>query len=227
MKVAPSLRRVAKAAYAWLFGRFPLRQIKTKANLIRYAQRSVRRLEIGPGGKGLPGFETLDIHAFPEVDYVLDASRRMPFPDNCFEEIYASHVLEHFPWFQTEEILREWVRILAQNGTLELWVPDGVKICEAFVRYERNGENYIDEDGWYRFNEEKDVCKWAAGRIFTYGDGTGSATSPNWHRAIFSARYLKAVFRTVGLVEVRQMDRSCVRGYDHGWINLGIRGRKA
>ena len=33
--------------------------------------------------------------------------------------------------------------------------------------------------------------------------------------------------RAAGLTEVREMDRSQVRGYDHGWINLGMRGIKS
>jgi hypothetical protein len=33
-------------------------------------------------------------------------------------------------------------------------------------------------------------------------------------------------FESAGLKDVRLMDRSEVRGYDHGWINLGVKGTK-
>jgi hypothetical protein len=67
---------------------------------------------------------------------------------------------------------------------------------------------------------------WAAGRIFTYGDGTGNPNDPNWHRAIFSPRYLKEILRKLGFKNIREMNHSEVRGYDHGWINLGVKGEK-
>jgi hypothetical protein len=81
-------------------------------------------------------------------------------------------------------------------------------------------------DGWYRYNAERDPCKWASGRIFTYGDGSGSPRSANWHRALFTPRYLRSLFERAGLSDVREMDSSEVRGEDHGWISLGVRGVK-
>ena len=200
--------------------------IKNRFSLWRNVKKSVRCLEIGSGNNRLPGFETLDIVGGRNVDYVADATKRLPFRDCTFDLIYASHVLEHIPWYKTEEVLREWVRVLKSGGVLEVWVPDGLKICKALVDAEQLGINAIDKDGWYKFNPLKDPCVWAAGRLYTYGDGTGNPNHPNWHRAIFTPRYLKEVFERVGLVEVRELNRSEVRGYDHGWINLGMRGKK-
>ncbi len=199
---------------------------RTRANLRANRTKLHRMLEIGPGPERIPGFETLDIFKGKHVDYVYDAATKLPFEDNTFNLIYASHVLEHIPWFQTIDVLTEWVRILNPGGHFEVWVPDGLKICKALVDYELHGENYIDKDGWYQYNEEKDPCTWAAGRIYTYGDGTSNPHSSNWHRALFTPRYLKLVLEKAGLRDIEQMDRSQVRGYDHGWINLGMRGIK-
>ena len=78
----------------------------------------------------------------------------------------------------------------------------------------------------YGYNTEKEPCLWPAGRIFTFGDGAGNANSPNWHRAIFSRRYLTLVMERAGLKNVHEMDRTHVRAADHGWINLGMAGEK-
>lgn len=188
------------------------------------AQR--RYLEIGPGASRIPSFETLDVVRGPNVDYVWDAAKPLPFKSGTFDLVYASHVLEHIPWYKTEEVLRDWTLVLKHGGLLEAWVPDGLKICKTLLEAELGGGSRIDEDGWYRFNPRRDPCVWAAGRIFTYGDGTGATNHPNWHRAIFTARYLKELFERAGLVDVRELDRSEVRGYDHGWISLGVTGRK-
>jgi SAM-dependent methyltransferase len=185
-----------------------------------------RYLEIGPGDERIEGFETLNIFRGPGVDHVCDASKPLPFKDNAFDLIYASHVLEHIVWYQTEAALREWIRILKPGGVLEVWVPDGLKICQTLLNYELNGISDIDKDGWYRLNPRKDPYVWVNGRIFTYGDGTGNPNHPNWHRAIFTLGYLKELFERVGFINVREMECSEVRGYDHGWINLGVKGTK-
>lgn len=204
----------------------PIGWIVTRVNLAKNNQLTDRKLEIGPGGDRIANFETLDVVWGRNVDYVADAAKKLPFKTGSFQVVYASHILEHIPWYSLEDTLREWVRILKPGGELEVWVPNGLEICRVFVDYEMTGEDRTNEDGWYRYNPGKDPCLWAAGRIFTYGDGDGEIKSPNWHRAIFSPRFLLKLFNKVGLVEIHEMDSSDVRGYDHGWINLGFRGTK-
>ena len=202
------------------------KHITTRINLFRNLNKSHRLLEIGSGTSRIPGFETLDIIAGKNVDYVLDCTKRLPFKNETFELIYASHILEHVPWYTLRQTLDEWVRILKKGGRLEIWVPDGLKICKAFVDAELNENDYTHLDGWYRFNPEKDPCMWAAGRIFTYGDGDGNSKSPNWHRSLLSPRYLRLLMERAGLERIGELNKDKVRGYDHGWINLGLKGTK-
>jgi len=207
--------------------KWPFIHLRTRYRLRKVKNCGVnRRLEIGPGDSRIAGFETLNICADTNVDYVWDASTRLPFDRDTFDVIYASHVLEHIPWYRTESVLIDWVRVLKPDGVLELWVPDGVKICEAFVQYERDGINSIDSDGWYRFNPDRDPGVWASGRIFSYGDGEGDLGHQNWHRAVFSARRLSQIMEKAGLYEITRLRQEDIRGYDHGWINMGLRGRK-
>lgn len=201
--------------------------LKTRLNLSRRIGTTGRRLEIGPGDRRIPGYETLSIVGGRNVDYVCDAATRLPFSDNTFETIYASHVLEHIPWYQTARALIEWLRILRPGGELKVWVPDALKICEVFVEYERTGNDRTALDGWYRLNDDRDPCRWAAGRIYTYGDGKGTIDHPNWHRAMFSERFLRKLLADVGFTCIEPTRPDDILGHDHGWINLGLRGRKA
>jgi SAM-dependent methyltransferase len=194
-------------------------------NRLRYSRRPFRQLEIGPGAQTIDGFETVNIVSGRNVDYVANAASRLPFDDCTFDIVYASHVIEHIAWYQVEDVVREWARIIKPGGKLEVWTPDGLKISKAFVEAEEEGSAAFHQDGWWAYNEAHDPCKWAAGRYFSYGDGTGY-NHPNWHKAVFSPRYLKALFASVGLIEIRELNRSEIRGYDHGWINLGICGTK-
>jgi len=195
-------------------------------NKLKNKNKDKRFLEIGPGSKRIEGFETLNIVGGLNVDYVYDAAKPLPFKDNTFDLIYASHILEHIPWYQTEKVLREWLRILKTGGILEIWVPDGYKICKGLILAEEKNKNISNKDGWYRFNPLKDPYIWINGRIFTYGDGTGKARSPNWHRSIFTPKSLRKIMEQCNLKNIQRMSNNKVRGHDHGWISLGFKGTK-
>ena len=204
------------------YGRFVKTPLKLKAN----AKNPERRLEIGPGSKRIAGFETLNVVWDWHVDYVVDASGKLPFPEPTFDLIYASHVLEHIPWYQVQDVLKEWVRLLKPGGQIEVWVPDGYKIAKAILDFEERDIDNSYRDGWYRLNPTKDPLIWASARIFSYGDGTGRIKHPNWHRTLFTPRLLKSILSNAGLTKIRPLTSIEVRGHDHGWINLGMTGIK-
>jgi len=185
-----------------------------------------RFLEIGPGARPIPGFESLNIVSDGFSDYLGNASNTLPFDDDSFDLIYASHILEHVPWTHTVKTLQEWRRVLKPGGSLEVWVPDGLKICRHFVYSEDGDLKFTAPDGWYRFNDKKDACVWANGRIFTYGDGNGTLGHWNWHLALFSPRYLNKVLSEAGFRDIKYLNPFQVRADDHGWINLGMTGVK-
>lgn len=51
-----------------------------------------------------------------------DASALWMFWDNVFDFVFSSHLLEDFE--DTEEVLREWARVLKPGGNLILYCPD-------------------------------------------------------------------------------------------------------
>ena len=201
-------------------------QYKTKSNIKKNQSKKYRMLEIGPGLERLPDFETLNIIDGKNVDYIHDILFQLPFKNESFDLIYASHVMEHIPWYLQKDVFDELYRILKPTGKLEIWVPDGLKIIKMAYDYEINNINNIHKDGWYRFNEEKDVITWVNGRIFTYGDGSKNINHHNWHKTIYTPHYLEKLFNSAGFREIKLTPTSKVRGYDHGWINLGMEGEK-
>ena len=221
-----NVRRLLRAA-ARSYALTPYQKyVSTPANIRKNAAKPVRNLEIGPGRHRIENFETLNVVGGRQVDYVLDAAGPLPFSDDTFDVIYASHVLEHIPWYQTATVFAEWARALKRGGWLEIWVPDGLKIARAFVAAEEIGSTEFYQDDWWRFNERRDPTLWMSGRCYSYGDGTGKRSHPNWHRALFSERLLRELFAGAGLTEISSMTPANVRGYGHGWINLGVRGQK-
>lgn len=171
--------------------------------------------EIGPGKHPVnKDWFIIDMVDKPWVDLRHDV-RKLPLPieDNCFNLIYMSHVLEHVPWFQTVDVLKELKRILQPKGVLEIWVPDLKKLVTAYL------EGHMGGDKWRKFNKENDPVKWFNGRLFTYGPN-----DENWHRAAFDTPYLIRCLKQAGFNMIKPLQYP--RGYDHGWINLGMAGVK-
>lgn len=81
------------------------------------------RLNLGGRETSIPGFKNVDLQDLPSVDIKADI-RKLPFDDGSVDEIYASHLLEHFSWYETDAILLEWRRVLRKGGAAYISVPD-------------------------------------------------------------------------------------------------------
>lgn len=196
--------------------------------LFKNSLKNERFLEIGPSMKGtrIPGFETVNIIKTGNTDYVADVSKKFPFKDNSFDRVYASHIFEHIVWYKVDEVFKNLNKIVKKGGYVDIWVPDALKIAKAFVDAELNGGEDFKNDGWYRFNEEKDPAIWFNGRIFSYGDGTGKKGHFNFHSTAYSPRLLKEKLLKAGFSRIELLKKSDILGHDHGWINLGVRAYK-
>ena len=76
----------------------------------------IRRLHIG-GKYPTPGWEILNAVDGPHVDHHCNAKDMSIFPDSSFNDIYASHVLEHFDYlYELPTVLAEWNRVLKPFG---------------------------------------------------------------------------------------------------------------
>ncbi|MGI9344168.1 MAG: class I SAM-dependent methyltransferase [Gammaproteobacteria bacterium] len=92
-----------------------------------------RRLKIGSDVRA-PGWELFNAIPGPDVDHVGDAKDMSQFPDDTFDQVYASHVLEHFDYTGDLSVaLAEWHRILEPGGQLLLSVPDLDTLAEMFI----------------------------------------------------------------------------------------------
>lgn len=78
----------------------------------------------------------LDILELPGVDIVAPAFP-LTFPEGAFHLVYASHLLEHYSKKLVPEVLKEWTRILKQDGKLRVSVPNFAVFAELYVKYKR------------------------------------------------------------------------------------------
>jgi predicted SAM-dependent methyltransferase len=96
----------------------------------------VRKLHIG-GKLRQEGWEVLNALPGDYVDHIGDARDLAQFGDNSFDEIYASHVVEHFDYMgELERTLREWYRVLVPGGRIRISVPDLEILAALFLQKE-------------------------------------------------------------------------------------------
>lgn len=81
------------------------------------------KLEIGSQGKK-DGWITLDINPSCNTDIIADAFQKLPIADNSVDELFASHVIEHASWYYTQDILKDWVRVIKPSGFIHIICPD-------------------------------------------------------------------------------------------------------
>ncbi len=183
----------------------------------------MRRLEIGPGGERLPGFETLNAVATPWTDHVADA-RKLPFPDATFGEVYSCHCIEHIDWFDIEATIAEWARVLAPGGLLEVHTVNAGPLMLAMLEWEETGKTARDAGAWQEKLHRGDPFLSAQGRILNYAKA-GPGGEFHRHRAILTPRYLRQCFERAGLTEIEPAGEP--RGAKkHAMVNMGLRGRK-
>lgn len=92
------------------------------------------KLNLGGRTTSIPGFKVVDLYEGEGVDIRSDVSK-LPMDDNSVEEIYASHVLEHFSHRKTVDVLKEWHRVLVPGKRLYISVPDFNEAIEVYKKY--------------------------------------------------------------------------------------------
>ena len=147
------------------------------------------RLDVGCGVEHLDGWIPID-HQHGTEAFPLD------FDDGSVDEIRASHILEHFSFTQTADVLLDWCRVLKPGGLLRVAVPDFDVIAAAYTGDNPDGipvEQVIlgahhDKDDYHKaiFNRDKltellrgagfgDIQEWST----TAGGGASMVVSLN------------------------------------------------
>jgi ubiquinone/menaquinone biosynthesis C-methylase UbiE len=175
----------------------------------------------------MPGYETAGMEW---SDTVCDVTKSLPFDDNTFDAVLASHVIEHVEWERTQAVLTDWCRVLKQGGVMTLWTPDFAKIIEVVLKADR-GEAVTPAETeakgrWMKqCNPQRDPYLWANFRIFSIDSMAVSIKFNRTHHSMFTFNHLKSQMEQAKLQQVTRL--TCKPPYDHGWTNMGVSGVKA
>lgn len=189
----------------------------------------MRILEIGPGtsdGRSVvfQGADTVDGFVGNPTFVAEWGAGPLPIADSQYDLVFASHVLEHVPWYRCVAALREALRVLKPGGELEVYVPDFAYIVQQYL-------NRSCGDNWRVFNKEGHWMTWVNGRLFTYGPDAIELLSPErpipqtHHKAVFDTEHLARQMREAGFLDIRALARR-INGTAHSIREVGCLGRK-
>ena len=112
----------------------------------------MNKLEIGAGGRPTPGYIHQDIRALDDIEIVCDArdiELALHWYDP-FDEVRATHVLEHFSYTEVVDVLKEWKKVLRGGGRIYIEVPNFDWQMRAYV----SGEISIEEAVYFVYGEQ-------------------------------------------------------------------------
>lgn len=101
------------------------------------------KLNIGAGENRLEGFINIDREESTNPDILCDIRQKIPLEDNCVEELWFHHCLEHIEFHSWKHIFAEFHRVLIQDGLLYISYPE-FEMCAKYFIENKAG----DRDFW-------------------------------------------------------------------------------
>lgn len=96
-------------------------------------------LNLGCGHRFHPAWENADIAPQdPSITYA-NVAQGIPYPDQHFDVVYHSHMIEHIRVNDVQRFLRECGRVLKPGGIMRVATPDLERLCAAYLEKLRAG----------------------------------------------------------------------------------------
>lgn len=145
-----------------------------------------RKLHIG-GIKERDGWEILNAQPGEGVSHVCDAINLSRFENETFAEIYASHILEHLDYTNDISLaLKEWNRVLKQDGIVYISVPDLDILAGLFLEKEN-----------FTINQRFEIMRIIFG---------GHTDEYDFHQSGLNLEFLTVFLRDAGFLNINKVD---------------------
>jgi hypothetical protein len=93
------------------------------------------KFNMGCGRDRIDGYLGVDIHS--DTADIKQDIMKLDLPEQCADEILASHVIEHIPQHRASKVLEKWLATLKDGGMLVMETPDLAGLCK----------DYLEQDG--------------------------------------------------------------------------------
>lgn len=98
------------------------------------------KVHLGAGPINIQGWINVDARSDSHIHLQSDGFGLQEFSDGALSEIYMCHVLEHFSFDESKEILKNMHKKLKVGGVLRLSVPDFDRLIAVYHTNENNLE---------------------------------------------------------------------------------------
>lgn len=92
------------------------------------------KFNMGCGRDRLPGYLGVDMHS--DTADIKQDIMKLDLPEQCADEIFASHVIEHIPQHRAPKVLEKWLNTLKDGGMLVMETPDLAGLCKDYLEQE-------------------------------------------------------------------------------------------
>jgi len=92
------------------------------------------KFNMGCGRDRLPGYLGVDMHS--DTADIKQDIMKLDLPEQCADEIFASHVIEHIPQHRASKVLEKWLATLKDGGMLVMETPDLAGLCKDYLEQE-------------------------------------------------------------------------------------------
>ncbi len=95
----------------------------------------MKLLNVGCGSKFICSEDWINIDIGSKHKCVIehDITKGLPFPDNNFDVVYHSNILEHLHKKEAEHFIKECYRVLKKDGILRIAVPDLEELAKQYL----------------------------------------------------------------------------------------------
>lgn len=111
----------------------------------------MNKLNFGCGARFSAGWTNIDFHASDRNVHRVNLLAGFPFPDQHFDVVYSSHVLEHFSRGEGLFLMKEARRVLKPRGVIRLVVPDLEETAREYRRILDLPDSDLDKPRLYEW----------------------------------------------------------------------------
>jgi len=175
-------------------------KILNSEKIERIKDRGCIVLNMGCGHIAYDNMINIDVRELDGVDIVADIVN-VSLPDMKADEVYSSHVLEHFSQEQLRrQVLPSWIKLLKDGGLMRAIVPDAETMISEYAAGKTSFEDL---------------------RLVTFG---AQEYEGDFHFNMFSWQSIMEVFESVGLERVEVVEKGRRNGLCYEMEIIGYKG---
>jgi len=188
-------------------------------NIISPENKKVIKLNLGCGGRPLPGYINIDMDSlktlkerypfqtFPEDIEIFDYDiLNLPFPDASIMEINADSLVEHLSFIEEPLFFNEIKRLLKRGGLFQFSTPDFEETIRLWLaakdewkEFYRNDKEAIEKQHWFGHYSYSTESRWGYLMAMIFGSQNGAG---QFHKNGYSAAKIRAILKHLDFAEI-------------------------